>query len=76
MTRMIKAGDRVRVLDAHGHWHAATADSSVEGTRDGTGRKIHDFPVIWVIVDGHPDRMPWPQEAVDSHPTIAADQIR
>lgn len=73
---MIQAGDRVRVLDAHGQWHEATADSSVEGTRDGAGRKIHDFPVVWVIVDGHPDRMPWPQEAVETDPATAAHQIR
>lgn len=50
------------ITDAFGVEHAAIALSGVEGThRD--GRKIHDFPIVWVrTVRG--SRIPWPREDV------------
>ena len=62
---MVVAGDRIRVIDAFGNWHAATADSGVEGIRDAMGHRIHTFPVVWVRIDGFPDRVPWPGESVE-----------
>jgi len=62
---MVKAGDRVRVVDAFGDWHDATAASGVEGVRDSMGHKVHTFPVVWVRIDGFTDRVPWPQESVE-----------
>jgi hypothetical protein len=54
----ITAGDAVRIQDADGEWWLATADSPIEPPhRD--GRKIHDFPVIWVRHNGG-RRLPWP----------------
>jgi len=70
---MIDAGDRVRVIDAFGKWHRAIAQSGVEGTKHG-GRKVHDFPVIWVELDGYPGRMPWPRESVQPDHETAEDQ--
>lgn len=63
----VKAGDRVRIQDAEGTWRDAVADSGIEGTHHGGGRKVHDFPVIWVVSigrDGHAHRMPWPVDFV------------
>lgn len=63
----VAPGDRVRIRDAYGEWHDAIADSSIEGTHHGGGRKVHDFPVIWVKSrgnDGKMHRMPWPIEYV------------
>jgi hypothetical protein len=63
----MKAGDRVIVRDAFEHHWPATAKSGVEGThelRDGKYRKIHDFPVVWVHVDGTDNAVPWPAEDV------------
>jgi hypothetical protein len=55
--KTVQAGTSVEVRTARGEWLAVPADSSVEGThRD--GRRIHNFPVVWVVVDGH--RIPWP----------------
>lgn len=59
--RMISAGDRVRAVDAFGHWHPGIAETGVEGTHRGGGRKVHDFPVIWVVLDGYPGQVPWPR---------------
>jgi hypothetical protein len=56
----------VKVRDASGVWHPAISVSGVEGThRD--GRKIHDFPVVWIIWprDSSERRWPWPAEAVE-----------
>lgn len=59
----IKNGDPVEYRDAFDVWHRGTAVSDVEPThRD--GRKVHDFPVIWVTGDGNFDPMPWPVEDV------------
>jgi hypothetical protein len=53
----LRAGDRVKVLDAFGTWHDATADSDVEHG--------HKFRIVWVFVDGWPDdRMPWPVDSL------------
>lgn len=59
----IECGDPIEVRDAHGAWNPAVARSTVEPThRD--GRKIHDFPVVWVALPGVAEPMPWPAEAV------------
>lgn len=63
----VKIGDRVRIQDAKGVWHDAVADSGIEGTHHGGGRKVHDFCVVWVVAigrDGHAHRMPWPPDSV------------
>ncbi len=60
---VIKPGDALMVRDATDEWRAATATSGVEGThRD--GRKVHDFPVVWVSLAGYSGPVPWPVEAV------------
>jgi hypothetical protein len=48
----LKPGDELRVRDALDTWiPALVAERGVEGThRD--GRKIHDFPVVWVGIAG------------------------
>lgn len=58
----VSEGDSIVITDAFGVEHAAIALSGVEGThRD--GRKIHDFPIVWVrTVRG--SRIPWPREDV------------
>jgi hypothetical protein len=59
----VQYGDPVEVRDAHGVWHPAVARSGVEPThRD--GRKVHDFPVVWVALPGVAEPMPWPAPAV------------
>lgn len=62
----VQAGDNVRIQDASGRWHDAVAVTGVEGThRD--GRKIHDFPIIWIEATGYNGqlfRAPWPRESV------------
>lgn len=56
-------GDLIEVRDAHDNWLPAAATSGVEGThRD--GRKVHDFPVVWVRVFGTDTPIPWPAEDV------------
>lgn len=56
-----RPGQEVRVKDAYGEWLYATALTDVEATHS-DGRKIHDFPVVWVEVHGK--RIPWPWEDV------------
>jgi len=52
----------VEVQTADGGWIAAEAVSEVEPTHV-DGRKVHDFPVIWVRFEGG-GWMPWPVESV------------
>jgi hypothetical protein len=66
----IEYGDPVEVRDAHGAWLPGVARSGVEPTHR-NGRKIHDFPVIWVALPGHAEPMPWPW--VDVRPHIQTD---
>lgn len=63
-TSKIVAGMAVEVREAtHGQWIPAEATSGVEGVwKD--GRKVHDFPVVWVEVAGADGPMPWPAEDV------------
>jgi hypothetical protein len=63
-------GDRVTIRDARGAWHLATALSAVEGIKHpDTGRKWHDFPVVWIEIDNSAaGRMPWPVEDVLPYP--------
>lgn len=61
-----KPGDRLLATTAAGAEIEVVADSRPEGTHDGRW-KIHDFPVVWVIVtgrDGLPHRDPWPLASV------------
>lgn len=58
---IIRPGDRPLIRDVLDVWAPAVAASEVEGVwKD--GKKIHDFPVVWVDLPG--GRMPWPIEAV------------
>jgi hypothetical protein len=59
----IAAGSAIEVRTVGDEWLPAIAMSGVEGTyRD--GRKIHDFPVIWVTTDPSDVAVPWPAEDV------------
>lgn len=70
----IRPGNRVEVLTALGDWKPATALSRIEGTHDYSksrgGRKIHDFPVVWIGFDGNPRPTPWPVTTADGEPAI------
>lgn len=44
----VDQGTAVEVRTAHRAWIAAVADSRVGSAHDGS-RRIHDFPIIWVI---------------------------
>jgi hypothetical protein len=61
---VIRAGDSVQVRTYDDQWLPARATSGVEGThRD--GRKVHDFPVVYVTTDGSDGTaVPWPAEDV------------
>ena len=64
MTGMdVKAGSAVLVRTAGDEWLPAVAMSAVEGTHR-NGRKIHDFPVVWVTTDPSDVAVPWPVEDV------------
>lgn len=63
----IQPGDPVEALNSQGQWLPAVARSAVEGFwKD--GKKIHDFPVIWVALPGVADPMPWPAKDVRPYP--------
>ncbi len=57
----------VRVRTAAGRWLDAVAVSGVQGTHR-HGRRVHDFPVVLVLVPGHPldGPLPWPVEDVEA----------
>jgi hypothetical protein len=66
----IEYGDPVEVRTAFDVWQPAVARSGVEPThRD--GKKIHDFPVIWVALPGVAEPMPWP--ATDVRPFLPTE---
>lgn len=65
MSDPIEYGDPIEVRAAEGTWLPAVARSEVQGTHQ-EGRKIHDFPVVWVALPGAPDVLPWP--ATDVRP--------
>jgi hypothetical protein len=61
--RVVRPGEVLLVRDAFDSWVPAIATSLVEGAwKD--GKKIHDFPVVWVDVTGADAPMPWPLEDV------------
>jgi hypothetical protein len=70
MTDQIRYADGVAVVvtTADGAQLPAVARSPLEQRRDISGRRIHDFPVVWVDVLRHdgsgPARTPWPADAV------------
>lgn len=70
----IKPGDRLIVTVYGGEERPATAASYPEGTHDEHGRKIHDFPVVYVVLDGHTERDPWPLESVRPMPATQAEK--
>lgn len=49
MPPLIQPGESIEIRTAFGAWVEAVATSGVEGTHR-HGKKIHDFPVIWVKV--------------------------
>jgi len=71
---VITAGAHVEIRTAYDNVKQAVAVSGVEGTHL-EGRKIHDFPVIWVTVDGgNGIPIPWPAEDVWLAPWSAWDK--
>jgi len=63
----VDIGKAVRVRTADDEWLDAVAASRPEGThRD--GRKVHDFPVVWVRIMGVDQPMPWPLTDVEARP--------
>lgn len=59
----IKRGDSVEFRDAFGVWHRGVATSDIEPTHI-DGRRVHDFPVIFVSEEGSDASVPWPVEDV------------
>lgn len=58
---IIHPGDQLLIRDALDVWSPAVAASAIEGVwKD--GKKIHDFPVVWVDLPG--GRVPWPLDAI------------
>lgn len=81
----VRKGEPVEVRDAWGEWHRAVTVSDVEGTHIG-GRKVHDFPVVWVVMLNKrtaealyrresPRRIPWPVDAVRAAPPGVPDDF-
>lgn len=69
----VKYGDPIEVRTAYAVWVPGVARSSVEPThRD--GRKVHDFPVIWVALPGRPEPMPWPATDVRPYERTGGDR--
>jgi hypothetical protein len=67
MTDPITYGDPIEVRTANGDWVPAVARSEVQGTHE-HGRKVHDFPVIYVALPGRAGPVPWPAEDVRPYP--------
>jgi hypothetical protein len=69
----IRPGDPVWVRAVGGDEHRAVACSAIEQTHTVCGRKIHDFPVVWVRVarddGGWSEPIPWPAGYVQQTPT-------
>lgn len=61
----IDIGSALRVRDASGDWLDAVAVSVPEGEYV-DGRKVHDFPVVWVRVMGVDQTIPWPLTDVEA----------
>jgi hypothetical protein len=60
----IKPGDWLLVRNVFDRWEPATVVApGVEGIWK-NGRKIHDFPVVWVDIAGADGPMPWPLDEV------------
>lgn len=60
---VIHSGDALLVKDAADNWLPATPASGVEGVwKD--GRKVHDFPVVYVLLAAVERPVPWPAEFV------------
>ena len=60
-------GEAVRVRTASGEWLDAVTGSLPEGQYM-DGRKVHDFPVVWVRIMGVDQPMPWPLTDVQAQP--------
>ncbi len=70
--RDFRPGDPTEIRTAFDVWRPATAHSDTEPThRD--GKKIHDFPVVWVKVPGRQEALPWPAEDVRPYPQPEGD---
>ena len=65
MSAPVDIGEAVRVRTADDEWLDAVATSRPEGTHVG-GRKVHDFPVVWVRVAGVHQSIPWPLTDVEA----------
>lgn len=67
----IKKNDHVEFRDAYDKWHRGVALTGIEPTHI-DGRKVHDFPVIWVM-KADLKRMPWPADDVRHAPPGVPD---
>jgi hypothetical protein len=60
-------GVAVVVTTADGTLESAIARSPLEQRHDAAGRRLHDFPIVWVDVlrrgGSGPVRTPWPADA-------------
>lgn len=76
MTEPIKKNDHVEFRDAFDVWHRGVAASGVEPTHM-DGKKVHDFPVVWVVKFGKRGlvRVPWPAEDVRHAPPGVPDDF-
>ena len=72
----IHNGSHVLAKDAFGKWHRMAAVSGVEPTHE-NGRKIHDFPIVWVTnarLASAGEKIPWPAEDVRLAPPSVPDR--
>ena len=65
MSEPVDIGDAVRVRTADDEWLHAVTTSRPEGTHM-DGRKVHDFPVVWVRLMGVDQQIPWPLTDVEA----------
>lgn len=68
----IKRDQAVTIVDAFGQEREARTLTGIEGVWE-DGRKVHDFPVVWVTTDGE-NRLPWPLESVRPRPGGLTDE--
>ena len=65
MSAPVDIGESVRVRTAEDEWLDAVTTTTPEGTHI-DGRKVHDFPVVWVRLMGVDQQIPWPLTDVEA----------
>lgn len=63
MAETIQPGSSLLVHNAMGEWLEAIAVTAPEGTHS-HGKRIHDFPIVWVKFTTRGPAFPWPLEDV------------